>query len=96
MGALATLGTLVDFVMFVESGARFAALIKMSETSRSGGQRETWGGEGERKKKKGLYSHVILAQDDASHLLSGQSELTLADLLKHRTFKNTSIFSPLQ
>lgn len=47
-------------------------------------------------KKKGLYSHVPLAQDDASHLLSGQSELTLADLLKHRTFKNTSIFSPLQ
>lgn len=46
--------------------------------------------------EKGLYSHVTLAQDDVSHLLSGQSELTLADLLKHRTFKNTSIFSPLQ
>lgn len=35
-GALATLGTLVDFVMFVESEARFATLIKTSESSRSG------------------------------------------------------------
>lgn len=36
MGALTTLGTLVDFVMFVESRARFATLIKMSESRRSG------------------------------------------------------------
>lgn len=89
MGALATLGTLVDFVMFVESGARFATLIPagVDDRGRQGGGEE---------KEKGLYSHVTLAQDDASHPLSGQLELTLAALLKHHTLKNTSIFSPRQ
>lgn len=67
MGALATLGTLVDFVMFVESGARFATLIKMSKDQQEQvTERQRGGGE---ENQKDLYSNGRLAQEDVSHLI---------------------------
>lgn len=50
VGALAALGTLVDFVMFVERGARFATLMKMKEAKES-----------EEKKKMRIKSTTIKA-----------------------------------
>lgn len=45
------------------------------------------------RKKKKAFTFIL---QDVSHLFSGQFELTLADLLKHHTFKNMPTFSPLK
>lgn len=93
MWALAALGTLVDFVMFVEGRARFATLIKTRETGKSGWKDEDK--ETQRKKKKLLTCLLFFYTWTGKFVSSFHKTvgLTFAHLYKHYKIKNIPIFT---